>query len=308
MFKSRVMIKKTLYFGNPSYLHLKDSQLMVKDPESDSPDQSIKAKIPIEDIGLVVLDHQRISITQTLMLRLLENNAAVILCNDSHLPVSLTLPIAYNDTFSEKVRIQLQASEPLKKQLWRQTIMAKINNQAGVLKALGLESTTIGKLASRVKSGDPDNLEGQAASIYWETLLDKYNVTRGRFDGPPNQFFNYGYAILRAIIARNLVGSGCLTVLGIHHKNKYNPYCLADDIMEPYRPLVDLMIFKYLSRSASLEETLSKEDKAHLLQIPVMDVKIDGKSSPLMVGSQRTSASLIRCFEGTERKILYPTL
>lgn len=302
------MIKKTLYFGNPAYLYKKDGQLIVKDPESDSVSQAIKAKIPTEDIGLIVLDHQRITITQSLMISLLEKNAAILLCNESHMPVSLTLPMAYNDTYCEKVKYQLEASEPLKKQLWRQTIVAKLKNQSRVLQILNLESSSIDHMANRVKSGDPDNLEGQAANIYWDRLLDKYEVTRGRYDGPPNQYFNYGYAILRSVIARNLVGSGCLPVLGIHHRNKYNPYCLADDIMEPYRPLVDLMILKYLNQIKALEDQLTKDDKAFLLQIPVLDVEINGKISPLMVGSQRTTASLIRCYEGIDRKILYPVL
>lgn len=300
------MIKKTLYFGNPAYLYLKDGQLIVKDPESATP--SIKAKIPSEDIGLIMLDHQRITITQSLMIRLLEKNTAILICNESHMPASLTLPMAYNDTFSEKVKYQIEASEPLKKQLWRQTIVAKLKNQSRVLQVLNQESRSLNNMVTRVKSGDPDNLEGQAAHIYWESLLKKYEVTRGRFDGPPNHYFNYGYAILRSVIARNLVGSGCLPVLGIHHRNKYNPYCLADDIMEPYRPLVDLMIFKYLDRLNTIGDQLTKEDKAFLLQIPVLDVEINGKKSPLMVGSQRTTASLIRCFEGAERKILYPEL
>lgn len=302
------MIKKTLYFGNPSYLYLKDGQLIVKDPEAETAILSIKAKIPTEDIGLIILDHQRITITQSLMIKLLENNTAILICNDLHMPISLTLPMAYNDTFSEKVKYQLEASEPLKKQLWRQTIVAKLRNQSKVLELLEMESRSIDRMSMRVRSGDPDNLEGQAANVYWDKLLKKYEVSRGRFEGPPNHYFNYGYAILRSVIARNLVGSGCLPVLGIHHRNKYNPYCLADDIMEPYRPLVDLMIFKYLSKINPVEDQLTKEDKAFLLQIPVLDVEINGKKSPLMVGSQRTTASLIRCFEGVDRKILYPEL
>ncbi len=302
------MIKKTLYFGNPAYLSVKDEQLIVKDPEAVSSGDNVKASIPIEDIGLVVLDHQRVTVTHTLLVKLIENNAAIITCNDAHLPISLTLPLAYNDTFSEKVKYQLEASEPLKKQLWRQTIMAKLNNQSKVLSLLGIGAIEIEKMMMRVGSGDPENYEAQAAAIYWDRILDKYNVTRGRFDGHPNHFFNYGYAILRSIIARSLVGSGCLPVLGIHHTNKYNPYCLADDIMEPYRPIIDLMICKYLSTQSEISENLTKQDKAHLLTIPVIDVIIAGKSSPLMVGSQRTTASLVKCYQGSERKLLYPML
>lgn len=297
------MIKKTLYFGNPAYLSVKQRQLCIRKPE----DEDIKT-IPIEDIGIVVADHPQITFTQSVVTSLQDNNAVIIWCGANHIPLSLSLPLYANHTYNEKVRYQIEASEPLKKQLWKQTIIAKIQNQASVLRYLGHNPLKLDKMLSRVSSGDPENYEGQAAAIYWDLLLKEYEVTRGRDDGGPNALFNYGYAILRAVIARNLVGSGCLPVLGIHHQNKYNPYCLADDIMEPYRPIVDKYIMDYLQKQKDYDGELSKEDKAHLLNIPVLDTLIQKKTSPLMVGSQRTTASLVQCYTGESRKILYPEI
>lgn len=297
------MIKKTLYFSNPAYLSVKQRQLYIRKPD----DEDIKT-IPIEDIGIVVADHPQITFTQSVVTSLQDNNAVIIWCGSNHIPLSLSLPLYANHTYNEKVRYQIEASEPLKKQLWKQTIIAKIQNQASVLRYLGHNPLKLDKMLSRVSSGDPENYEGQAAAIYWDLLLKEYEVTRGRDDGGPNALFNYGYAILRAVIARNLVGSGCLPVLGIHHQNKYNPYCLADDIMEPYRPIVDKYIMDYLQNQKDYNGELSKEDKSHLLNIPVLDTLIQKKSSPLMVGSQRTTASLVQCYTGESRKILYPEI
>jgi CRISPR-associated protein Cas1 len=206
------------------------------------------------------------------------------------------------------VKHQINASEPLKKQLWKQTVSQKILNQARVLKILGFDYKYLERLHQKVQSGDNENLEGHASAVYWELILKKYEVKRGRYEDSPNHYFNYGYAVLRAVIARSLVGSGCLPVLGIHHTNKYNSYCLADDIMEPFRPIVDLWIINYLDKIEEPSETLTKSDKVHLLQIPVIDIEIERKKSPLMVGAQRTTASLVKCYSGDARKILYPEI
>lgn len=302
------MIKRTIYFDNPVYLSVKNRQLWVQKPKSESHPEPTIYTIPIEDIGVVVADHPQVTFTHTVITSLQENNAVILWCGSNHMPVSMSLPIYANDTYSEKIRYQIEASEPLKKQLWKQTIVSKIQNQAAVLCALGHNSLALEKMAKRVNSGDPDNYEGQAAAIYWNALLNIWDVTRGRYEGGPNAMFNYGYAILRSVIARNLVGSGCLPVMGIHHSNKYNPYCLADDIMEPFRPVVDRYIMEYLKDKTIIEDELTKEDKIHLLNIPVLDIVIQGKSSPLMVGAQRTTASLVKCYQGTARKILYPEL
>lgn len=310
------MIKRTLCFTNPAYLSLKNNQLVIKLPEvetNSSLPESFRAEtiktIPIEDIGVVVLDNKRITITQGVLEALLENNCAVITCNDSHLPVGMHLPLVGNTTQTERMRFQIEASLPLKKQLWQQTISAKIQNQAAVLKQMrGTEVRNMLKWASEVKSGDSENLEARAAVYYWQNAFPMIeNFTRSREGVSPNNLLNYGYAILRAIVARALVSSGLLTTLGIHHRNKYNAYCLADDIMEPYRPYVDRLVMQLYDKYPNCEE-LTKELKAELLQIPVLDVVISGKKSPLMIAVSTTTSSLQKCYSGELRKIVYPII
>lgn len=310
------MIKRTLCFTNPAYLSLRNNQLVIKLPEVEtntSLPESFKAEatktIPIEDIGIVVLDNKRITITQGVMEALLENNAAVITCNESHLPIGMHLPLVGNTTQTERMRYQIEASQPLKKQLWQQTIIAKIQNQASVLKQMrGTEIRNMQKWATEVKSGDSENLEARAAVYYWSNAFPMIeNFTRSREGEKPNNLLNYGYAILRAIVARALVSSGLLTTLGIHHRNKYNPFCLADDIMEPYRPYVDKLVMQLYDKYPDCEE-LTKELKAELLQIPVLDVTINNKRSPLMIAVSTTTSSLQKCYAGELRKIIYPII
>lgn len=308
------MIKKTLYFGNPTYLSLRNGQLVIKLPEvehSASLPEVIKRQADItraiEDIGVVVLDHKQITITSGCMEALLENNCALITCDSKSMPVGLMLPLYGNTTQNERFRKQLEASLPLKKQLWQQTIQAKIRNQAMVLVGCREEEVKCMHVwANNVWSGDPDNLEARAAAFYWKTLFaDVEGFTRDREGIPPNNLLNYGYAILRAVVARGLVISGLLPTLGIHHHNRYNAYCLADDIMEPYRPYVDRLVYSlYKRRESNL--SLDKEMKAALLTIPTLEVNIGGKRSPLMVAVGQTTASLYKCFNGELRQIRYP--
>ena len=308
------MIKKTLYFGNPAYLSLRNAQLVIKLPEIVKNDtlpehfkQSNEATKPIEDIGVIVLDNKQITITSGLLEALLENNCAIITCDSKSMPTGLMLPLAGNTTQSERFRHQIEASLPLKKQLWQQTIQQKISNQVGVLrKCLNAETGCMQTWAKEVRSGDPDNLEGRAAAYYWKNLFGEIpEFTRERTGVSPNNLLNYGYAILRAIVARSLVGSGLLPTLGIHHHNRYNAYCLADDIMEPYRPFVDNLVFNIVEQFGKNIE-LTKEIKSQLLTIPVIDVTIQDKSSPLMIAVSQTTASLYKCFAGELRKIHYP--
>lgn len=264
---------------------------------------------PIEDLGVVVLDNKQITITSGAMEALLENNCALITCDSKSMPVGLMLPLYGNTTQNERFREQLAASVPLKKQLWQQTVQAKINNQAAALAiCTGEESKCMRVWANDVRSGDPDNLEARAAAYYWRTLFsDLDGFTRDREGIPPNNLLNYGYAILRAIVARGLVASGLLPTLGIHHHNRYNAYCLADDIMEPYRPYVDKLVFDLYQRQRK-EVSLTKETKVALLAIPTLDVRISKKRSPLMVAVGQTTSSLYKCFSGELRRIAYPEM
>lgn len=276
------MIKKTLYFGNPAYLSLRNAQLVIKLPgveKAESLPDMMKAQAevtkPIEDLGVVVLDNKQVTITSGLLDALLENNCAVITCDSKSMPIGLMLPLYGNTTQNERFRQQLDASLPLKKQLWQQTIQMKINNQASVLKDCVDEEVRCMRVwASDVRSGDPDNLEARAAAYYWKSLFaDIEGFTREREGIYPNNLLNYGYAILRAVVARGLVTSGLLPTLGIHHHNRYNAYCLADDIMEPYRPYVDELVFKLVQINGKVLD-LTKEIKAKLLEIPTLEVKI----------------------------------
>ena len=309
------MIKKTLYFGNPAYLSLRDAQLVIKLPEvvkNETLPERFKQKVevtkPIEDIGVVVLDNKQITVTSGLLEALLENNCAVISCDSKSMPVGLMLPLYGNTTQNERFRHQLEASLPLKKQLWQQTIKVKIENQAAVLKkCTGEEIRCMKVWASEVKSGDSDNMEARAAAYYWKKLFPIEGFTRDRDGISPNNLLNYGYAILRAVVARGLVTSGLLPTLGIHHHNRYNAYCLADDIMEPYRPYVDELVYNIVASGMDCN-LLNKDLKAELLMIPTLDVVIAGKRSPLMVAVGQTTASLYKCFSGELRKIVYPEM
>ncbi|MBP7699162.1 MAG: type II CRISPR-associated endonuclease Cas1 [Saprospiraceae bacterium] len=312
------MIKKTLYFGNPSYLHTQLNQLVLR-----KADETANIKIPVEDIGVLILDHPQITISHGLIAKLLSNNTAVITCDDKHLPCGMLLNLNGNILQSKRFAAQINASEPLKKQLWKQTVSAKITNQATLLQQFGIKSDKLFHLVHEIKSGDADNREAQAAIYYWATIFSAQNqVTenlenqgeliidsffRDRYGDAPNNLLNYGYAILRATIARSLVGSGLLPTLGIHHRNQYNAYCLADDIMEPYRPFVDKLVLEILGTNTDVTE-LTTFIKKQLLNIPAMDVKLGKEKRPLMVAAQFTTASLVKCFEGTSRQLLYPTI
>lgn len=321
------MIKRTLYFGNPAYLSLQQAQLIVRLPEVEKHIQEgvqglstegaekfkkeATASIPIEDIGVVVLDNPQIVFTHALQSALLENNVAIISCDKQHLPAGLFLPLAGNTLQTERFQAQIEASQPLKKNLWQQTVTAKIQNQAHVLAAAGHAYSNMLHWAESVKSGDSENHEARAAAYYWSKVFShKLPDFRRHREGPaPNKLLNYGYAILRAVCARALVSSGLLPTLGIFHRNKYNAYCLADDIMEPYRPFVDKVVLGLLEQYTLSElEELDVNLKKELLLVPVVDVLLGGERRPLQVAIQHTTASLSKCFSGNQRKILYPLL
>jgi len=305
------MIKKVLYFENPAYLSLKNKQLVIKIPTvelNDTLPDFFKSEstrtIPVEDIGVVILDNKQITITTGLIEALLDNNSAIITCDDNRLPVGLMLPLCSNTIQNERFRDQLNVSEPLKKQLWQQTIKSKITNQAAILKKCRcVEVRNMHKWADEVRSGDSENMEARAAVYYWANIFTDFK--RCREGVPPNNLLNYGYAVLRAMVARGLVSSGLLPTIGIHHHNRYNAYCLADDIMEPYRPFVDKLVLDMVDCG---ELEINTETKIKLLSIPVIDVQINGQRSPLMIAVGMTTSSLYKCFNGDSRKIIYPEI
>lgn len=297
------MIKRTLFFGNPAYLSTKNEQLVVNFPEDGKDEKTI----PIEDLGYIVLEDPQITITNGLMMKLVQNKTAVITCDKQHLPCSFLQPLVGHSEQTERIRHQLNASIPLKKNLWQQTVTAKIENQAEHFLVRGKNALRLKRYAKDVKSGDFNNQEALAAAFYFQNLFDIDGFSRNQKGTPPNNLLNYGYAILRAVTARALVSSGLLPSVGIFHHNKYNAFCLADDVMEPYRPYVDILVYDIVETGCNLDE-LNTNIKSNLLMIPAMDVVIDGKRSPLMNAMSRTTASLYECFEGSKRKILYPEL
>lgn len=311
------MIKKTLYFGNPAYLSLKNRQMVIRLPVQKKDrgglflnDEEDLITKPIEDIGIVVLDNQRITITHGLMAALLENKVAVITCDSQGMPAGLLLTLSGNETQSERYATQIKASIPLKKQLWQQTVQAKIANQASVLeRCVRCEIRCMKIWQTKVRSGDVENVEARAASYYWKRLFPEIDYfSRDRYGMPPNNLLNYGYAILRGVVARAIVASGMLPTMGIHHHNRYNAYCLADDIMEPYRPFVDELVFRTIEAKGVPPLELSREWKASMLVIPTLDVKIGGLRRPLMIAVTHTTASLYKCFTGELRRIAYPEM
>lgn len=307
------MIKRTLYFGNPAYINLSNGQLVVRLPEveknNDLPEIFKKeaiAKIPVEDIGIIVLDNKQVTITQGLLEALLLNNAVVLTCDSTHHPTGLLLPLSGNTIQNERFRDQIVAGEPLKKQLWAQTIVGKIKNQSFLLEKLGIDASYMFPLYKNVKSGDSDNREATAAMFFWSKIFAHVsNFVRLREGPPPNNYLNYGYAILRATMARSVVSAGLLPTLGIHHANRYNAFCLADDLMEPYRPFVDEIVYALVAKHG-LNMDIPKEIKTELLRIPILDVMLNGEMSPLMNATHRTAVSLVKCFGGEQKKLLYP--
>lgn len=306
------MIKRVIGFQNPAYLSLKLGQMVVTLPDIEKQPniptavkQEFVRTIPIEDIGVVILDHKQVTITQALMAELLDNNVAIVTCDERHLPTGLMLPLDCNHIQTERFKKQIEASEPLKKQMWQQTIMSKILGQAKLLSSEQIDNKNMHAWSQQVRSGDADNLEGRAAAYYWKNIFHNSNFVRGQEGDPPNNLLNYGYSIVRAMMARALVAAGLLPSLGIHHHNRYNAYCLADDIMEPYRPFVDLAVLQLLRHTADISE-LTPAIKRELLGITTMDVNIENHRSPMMIAVQTTANSVQRCFSGESRKIIYP--
>lgn len=292
------MIKRTLYFGNEAYLSTQKQALEVRYPNTET-----AKRVPIEDVGMVILDHYRLTLTSTLLTKLLENNVAVISCDAHHLPLGMFLNLNGHTLQQEHFANQIAVTQAKKDRLWKQTIQAKISNQAILLERQGVSVQNMRRWVSKVKNGDPENLEARAAGYYWKYLFGDIKFVRERFGASPNGLLNYGYTILRGVVARALVGSGLLPTLGIHHHNKYNAYCLADDIMEPYRPFVDQIVLYLVNQGVG---ELTSESKQELLKIAVLDVKINQQRSPLMLAVQQTTSSLQQCFAGSRTTLKLP--
>ena len=294
------MIKRTIHISHSAHLSTQKQQLVLKK-------EGEEHRLPIEDLGVVVLEHPQITITHGAISRLLDHQVAVITCNDQHLPQGLMLPLDGHHLQQAHFRTQVEATQAQKDRLWQHTVRVKIQNQAGLLRQNGIDTENMERWANKVSTGDTDNVEGRAAAHYWKKLFKEQleRFTRGRYDAPPNHWLNYGYAILRALVARALVVAGLLPTLGYHHRNQYNAYCLADDLMEPYRPFVDELVLELL-RLYGMNDTIPKEVKTALLKIPTLDVTIANLQRPLMVAVQQSASGLYKCYAREIKVIPFP--
>lgn len=297
------MLKRTIFIANPMYLHLKDKQMIIE-----SRDKKVNKTVPVEDVGFVVLENPQIIVTMPLLNALNENNVVTIFCDKSHMPNAIMQPLASHSTHSETLSAQINCSIPLKKQLWKKVVETKIRNQATLLAKLNKKNENkLFRLSKDVKSGDSDNREGQAARIYWSSLFDDIEFQRERFGSQPNSLLNYGYAIARAAVARSLVGSGLLCAIGIHHHNRYNAFCLADDMIEPFRPCIDEAVYYCYQDNPDLLE-LNTDTKRRLLNVLTVDMCFNGMKTPLMNALSRATASLMRSFINSRNELELPEL
>ncbi|MCC5829627.1 MAG: type II CRISPR-associated endonuclease Cas1 [Phycisphaeraceae bacterium] len=294
------MIKRTIEISRQAtHLSIRHDQLLIQ--PFDQPKETAHS-IPTEDIGLVVIDHPRTTYSHSAMQALMRQGAAVVICGRDHLPAGIMLPLSEHTEQVTRLKAQINASRPLLKQLWRQLVAAKIRAQRCNVPADSPEARRLSVLAGEVKSGDTTNVEAQAARVYWSCWRERF----GRFKRDPdgqdsiNAMLNYGYAVLRAALGRAIVAGGLHPALGIHHHNRANAFCLADDLIEPLRPLADRRVLQlHLQKRTSMNQS----NKAHLLSMLTSPAEIAGQSGPLMVQLHRTVASLVHCLLG-ERKTL----
>lgn len=293
------MIKQTLFFSSPVSLSLKYNQIEIK-----FRDVNEIITRPIEDVGVVIIENPMVHITIPLLSALANNNVAVVFCDDKCMPNSMLMPLETNSIQQEIYKIQFEATQPTKKRIWKEIIESKIRNQAVLLNKLGLDGNILKPYYMNVLSGDSDNREGAAAKIYWQQMFGKYFV-RNREGCHPNPLLNYGYTILRAAVTRALLGSGLFPLFGIFHRNRYNAFPLADDIMEPYRPFVDYAVKQIYDFSS--DENMSKDVKQILIRVLFSDVKIKGQMRPLQVALSMTTASLVRALKDKKECLLFPS-
>lgn len=292
------MLKRTLVFSSPVSLSLRNRQMVITYREQPGSDRTI----PIEDIGVVLVEHQQVGITIPLLNALVGENVEVVLCDDHGLPSAMLQSFQGNHLQGEVLRSQLECGAVLKKQLWKQVIEAKIRNQAAILEAVGQDASLLKPLYMNVKSGDQDNREGAAARIYFQQLFGR-SFVRDRWQTGVNAFLNYGYSILRAATARALVSSGLLPAIGIFHHHRSNAFPLADDMMEPYRPYVDKVVYHLSLRGV---RDLTRSVKAELIQVLYTDTRFDKVVRPLSVGLSMTTASLVKCFAKEQKQLSLP--
>jgi len=291
------MIKRTVEISQqPAHLTVQLDQLLVQR------NGDTVGRIPCEDLGMLLVDQPAVTYTHHALTRLMEFDAAVVVCGRNHLPAGILLPLADHSQVVWRVQLQVDVPKPLVKQLWKQLVQAKIRAQAANL-APGPARTRLLEIARHVRSGDPANAEGQAARFYWPALFSETAFRRDPDGAPPNNLLNYGYAVVRAALARAIVAAGLLPALGLKHCNRANAFCLADDLIEPLRPLVDARVREMLSQG---DRELSPGVKAKLLALLAEPVVLRNEQGPLLVNLHRFVASLVACYEGNAKQLDIP--
>ncbi|MCS7085774.1 MAG: type II CRISPR-associated endonuclease Cas1 [Bacteroidia bacterium] len=293
------MTKQIIYIGNPVHLYLENEQLIVRVKETGE-----EVSFPIEDLGAIEIDHAQTTLTAACLRKLMEKCVSVVVTDERHMPSGLMLPMVGHTLQQKHGKAQAEATRPFHKQIWQQTVAAKINNQAAVLEMLGKRCKELEYLAKNVKSGDPQNLEGQAAKIYWNALMGS-DFKRERDGEFPNALFNYAYSIIRSLVARALVSAGLHPGLGVFHRNQYNPFALADDVMEPFRPIADLWALKRYNAHPQPRE-LDLDDKRHFWYLPEVPVRAEDEQKRLATAVSRAATSLARFYLGETKNIVYP--
>jgi CRISP-associated protein Cas1 len=292
------MIKRIIDISERAYLHIKDRQLLV-----DKENVTVST-IAIEDLGILILQHPAITITQSAITLCQQSNVAILFCDERHLPVSITLPLWSGHSLHTKVlREQVATKVPRRKRLWQQIVRAKISEQADTLDRIGLKSQVLARLHDKVRSGDPDNIEAQAAQVYWKALMGK-SFRRDVAAEGVNSMLNYGYSIMRAMIARALVGTGLHPSIGLHHKNQYNGLCLADDVMEPLRPWVDSLVREIDTRSG--EAKITRDVKQQILSLLSKQVSYGSEKMPLMLSAHYLAAQVKQAMSDSSIALHYP--
>ncbi len=292
------MIKRIVDISTPSYLHARNLQAIIEQQKREV------ERIPIEDMGVLIVSSPSVTISSNLIASCQQNNCIIIFCDHKHLPISVLLPLSGNSLHSKILNIQTSVRKPLKKRLWQKIVIAKIESQIKALVTFDKNSSTLESMKSRVKSGDPDNVESQASRVYWPIMFGK-NFRRDQKAEGVNFLLNYGYALLRASVARALCGTGLHPALGIHHHNQYNPMCLADDLMEPFRPIVDRKVYKLWEKKMS---DINKKTKSFLLSSLSEPLIFRGKKLPFMVALQHTAASLKKALTDGPESLEIPSL
>jgi CRISPR-associated protein Cas1 len=293
------VIKKTIEIATAgTRLSIAHRQLVIERPDEET------RTLPCEDIGVLIVDHPQTSYTHSVFTTLLDQGAAIMLCGANHLPAGLLLPFDAHTTQTERHRAQAECGDGVKNRTWQLIVAAKLRQQGAVLSHYTGADSGLSEIARRVRPGDPDNLEAMGAQRYWPRLFGP-DFRRFRDGPPPNDLLNYGYAVVRAAIARAISAAGLMPTLGVHHRNRGNPFCLADDLMEPYRPYVDWRV-KSLGVGRETTPTLDRQTKAALLSILNETIMVGGRRSPLLLAFHASAASLCKILTDAGRDLALP--